>query len=124
VPGGPLVGCLAGGLGADRVIRVVVAVHLPVRGDRGGLVFPVPTGGGAGGDRAESADRPGRCGPGGVPGQAPGAVVHHRGDPGQVGVPGWVGQPGYPSGPGALPLRKQRVDAPADPGVQDGGDVP
>jgi hypothetical protein len=55
--------------------------------------------------------------------QAPGAVVHHRGHLGQVGVPGWVGQPGYPSGPGALGLREQRVDARADPGVNDGGDV-
>jgi hypothetical protein len=55
--------------------------------------------------------------------QAPGAVVHQCGDPGQVGVPDWVGQPGHPSGPSALPLRKQRVDARADPGVDDGGDI-
>jgi len=38
-------------------------------------------------------------------------------------VPGWVGQPGHPSGPGALSLREQQVDARADAGVEDGGDV-
>jgi hypothetical protein len=123
VPGGPLVGCLPGGRGADRVIGMVVAVHLPVRGDRGGLVFPVPTGGGACGNRAEGAGRPGRCGLGGVLAQAPGAVVHHRRDLGQVRAPVLVGKPGYSFGPGALGLREQRVDARADPGVQDGSNV-
>src|SRR5205814_1395663 len=79
-PCGPLIRCFPGGLGTDRIIRMVVAIYLPVRGDRGGLVFPLSASVGAGGDRAESADRPGRCGPGGVLAQAPGAVVHHRGD--------------------------------------------
>lgn len=60
---------------------------------------------------------------GGVLAQAAGAVVHHRGDLGQVGAPGWVGHVGYPPGLGALRLGKQRVDARADPGIQDGGDV-
>src|SRR6266568_5468785 len=75
VPRGPLIRCFPGRLGTDRVIGMVVAVHLPVRGDRGGLVFPLPAGGGAGGDRAEDADHPGRRGLGGVLAQAPGAVV-------------------------------------------------
>ena len=34
-----------------------------------------------------------------------------------------VGQAGYPSDPGALRLREQRMDARADAGVQDGGEV-
>jgi hypothetical protein len=52
-----------------------------------------------------------------------GAVVHHRGDLGQVGLAAGVRQPGYPSGPGALELREQWTDARADPGVEDGGDI-
>ena len=35
----------------------------------------------------------------------------------------WVRQLGDPAGPGAVRLGKQRVDARADPGVEDGGDV-
>jgi hypothetical protein len=38
-----------------------MAVHLAVGGDRGGLVFPLPTGGEPAGGRAKGADRLGRC---------------------------------------------------------------
>jgi hypothetical protein len=55
--------------------------------------------------------------------QAADAVVHHRGDLGQVGLAAWVRQPRDPSGTGATWLREQRTDARTDPGVQDGGDV-
>ncbi len=61
---------------------------------------------------------------GGVLAQPPGAVVHHGRDLGQVGLAVGVRQVGDASGPGALGLGEQRVDALADPGVQDGGDVP
>ena len=40
VPGGPLIRRVPGGLGADRVVGVVVAVRLPVGGDRGRLALP------------------------------------------------------------------------------------
>ena len=86
-------------------------------------MFPVAAGGRVGGYRAEGGDRPGGAGLGGVLAEALGAVVHHGGDLGQVGVAAGVGQPGDSSGPGALRLGEQRVDARADPGVQDGGDV-
>ena len=55
--------------------------------------------------------------------EPPGAVVHQGGDAGEVGLPGGVGQLGDAAGPGALRLGEQRVDARADPGVEDGGDV-
>ena len=55
VPGGPLVRRLAAGFGADRVVGMVVAVHLAVGGDRGCLVLPVAAGGRVGGYRAEGA---------------------------------------------------------------------
>ena len=77
-----------------------------------------------GGHRAEGGDRPRGGGLGGVLTEALGAVVHHRGDLGQVGPPVGVGQFGYPFGPGALRLGEQRVDALPDPRVEDGGDVP
>ena len=57
-------------------------------------MFPVPAGGGVGGYRAEGGDRPGGRGLGGVLAQAPGAVVHHGGDLGQVGMAVGIGQPG------------------------------
>ena len=102
---------------------MVVAVHFPVCGDAGGFLFPAPAGSGVGGYRTKSADCPGGAGQGGVPTEPPGAVVHHDGDLGQVDVAVRVGQLGDPPGPGALGLGEQRVDARADPGVQDGGDV-
>ena len=124
MPGGPLVWCLVAGFGADRVAGVVIAVGLAVGGDRGRLGLPGPAGGRVSGYRAERGDRPGGPGLGGVLAQALGAVVHHGGDLGQVGLPCGVRQPGDAAGPGALRLGQQRVDARADPGVQDGGDVP
>src|SRR6266487_295834 len=54
------VGGVAGGLGADWVVRVVVAVHLAVRGDRGRLLLPFMPGGRVSGERAEGCDGPGR----------------------------------------------------------------
>ena len=55
--------------------------------------------------------------------QAPRTFIHHRGDLSQVGPPVRLGQLGDPSGPGALRLAEQRVDARADPGADDCGDV-
>ncbi len=124
MPGGPLVWCLAAGFGADRVGRVAVAVHLAVGADAGCLGLPGPAAGLVSGYRAEGVDRPGRASPGGVLAQALGAAVHHGGDSGQVGLACGIGQPGDAAGPGALRLGQQRFDARADPGVQDGGDVP
>jgi hypothetical protein len=51
VPDGPLVRCFLAGLGTERVIWMVVAVHFPVRGDAGGFVFPAAAGSGVGGYR-------------------------------------------------------------------------
>ena len=101
VPGSPLVWCLVAGFGTDWVAGMVVAVRLAVGGDRGGVVLPPAASGQVGGHRAESADGPSRGGLGGVLAQTPHAVVHHRGDLGQVGLASGVGQPGYPFGPGA-----------------------
>ena len=123
MPGGALAGCLVAGFGAGGVAGVVIPVHFPVGGDRGRVVLPVAAGGRGGGHRAERLGCPGRGGPGGVLAQAPGAVVHHRGDLSQVGSPVRLGQLGDPSGPGALRLAEQRVDARADPGADDCGDV-
>jgi hypothetical protein len=92
------------GLGTERVIWVVVAVHFPVGGDAGGFLFPAAAGSGVGGYRTKSADCPGGAGQGGVPAEPPGAVVHHDGDLGQVDVAVRVGQLGDPPGPGALGL--------------------
>ena len=124
VPGRSLLRCLVGGFGSDRVVGMVVAVGLAVGGDRGGLGFPVAAGGRVGGNRPERGDRPGGTGLGGVLAEAPFAVVHHGGDLGQVGLAVWIGQVGDAAGPGTLRLGQQRVDALADPGVDDTGDVP
>ena len=74
-------------------------------------------------DRAEGRNRPGGRRLGGVLAQAASAVVHHGGDLGHVGAAVRVGQAGCSSGPGALRLGKNRVDSPADAGVEDSGDV-
>jgi hypothetical protein len=52
------------------------------------------------------------------------AAVHHGRDLSQVGPAAGVGQLGDALGPGALRLRQERVDALADPGVDDAGDIP
>jgi hypothetical protein len=124
VPGGSLVWHAAAGFGSDRVAGVLIAVHLTVGSDLGGLALPAAAGGRICRDRAESGDRPGRCGVGGVLAQALSAVIHHDRDLGRVGAAVRGGQVREPSDPGALPLGQQRVDTLADPGVQDGGDVP
>ena len=124
MPGSALVWCFPDGLGVDRVTRMVVATHLPVRGDGGGVLFPGAAGNGVGGHRAKSVHHPGGAGLSDVLAEAPGAVVHHGGDLGQVGLAFWVGQAGYPSGPRALRLGEERVDARPNPGVQDGGNIP
>ena len=124
MPGGPLVRRVPGGLRADRVVRDGHSRTSP--GRRRWRLPSVPRRGGrpAGGHRAESVDRPGGAGLGGVLAEPPGAVVHHRGDLGQVGLAAGVGRARYSSGPASLRLRGERVDPRADPGVQDGGDVP
>jgi len=58
VPGGPLVWHVADGLRADRIVWMVIAVHVAVSGDGGGLLFPGAAGSLAGGHRAKSVDRP------------------------------------------------------------------
>jgi hypothetical protein len=55
--------------------------------------------------------------------QSAGAVVHQDRDLGEVCLPRGFGQLGDAAGPGALQLGEQPVDALADPGVDDGGDV-
>jgi hypothetical protein len=123
MPGSPLAGTVSAGFGADRVAGMVVAVHLAVGGDRGCVLFPAVPRGRIGGHRPKRGDCPGGRGAGGVLAQAAGAVVHHGGDLGQVGLPLRVGQAGDAAGPRALGLRQQLFDARPDPGVQDGGDV-
>ena len=54
VPGRSLAGLGVRGLGPDRVIGVVVAVHFLVGADRGGLVLPAVPGGRAGGHRTRA----------------------------------------------------------------------
>ena len=123
VPGGALVGCVVGGFGADRVGGVVVAVGFAVGADRGCLVLPFLPGGRVVGYGAESGDGPGERVVGGELADPLFAVVHHGRDLGQVLVALRVGQVGHAIGPGALRPGEQRVDALADPGVDDAGDV-
>ena len=124
VPGGPLIRRVPGGLGADRVVRVVIAVHLPVGSDRGRLAFPFLPDSRIVRHRAERRDSPHGRDLGSVLAEPLLAVVHHGGDLRQVSPALGVRQLGDPFGPGALRLRQQRVDALPDPGVQDAGDVP
>src|SRR5262249_14554690 len=123
VPGGPLVRGLVAGFGADRVGGMVVAVHLAVGRDGGGFSFPVAAGGWVGGGRAECGDDPAGWGLGGVLAESTGAVVHQGCDFGEVGVTGGVGQVRDVAGPEAVRLGEQGIDALADAGVEDGGDV-
>ena len=123
VPGGALVGCVVGGFGADRVGGMVVAVGFPVGADRGCLVLPFLPGGRILGYGAESSNCPRERVVGGELADPPLAVVHHGRDFDQVLVALRVGQVRHAIGPGALRAGEQRVDALADPGIDDAGDI-
>jgi hypothetical protein len=78
---------------------------------------PVPAG------RAESGDGPGERVVGGELADPPLAVVHHGREFGQVPVTLRIGQVRHAIGPRALRPGEEWVDARADAGVQDAGDV-
>ena len=123
VPGGALVRRVPGGFGADRVGGVVVAVRLPVGADRGCLALPFLPGGRIVGYRAERRDGPGgrglaACWPSRCLRSSIMAAISAR-----YARRSGSGRSGHPFGPRALRLGEQRVDALADPGVDDAGDV-
>src|ERR1019366_4720704 len=124
VPGGTLIRRVAGGLGADRVIRVFIGVGLPVDADGGCLVLPFLPAGRIAGQRAEGLDRPRGRVLGGVLSDALLAVVHHDRDLGQVGVAVRIGQLGHAARPWALRLGLHGVHTLPEPGVEDAGDIP
>src|SRR6266536_3115199 len=86
-------------------VRVVVAVHLAVRGDRGRLLLPFMPGGRVSGERAEGCDGPGRRVLGGELAEALLAVVHHCRDLVEVHLAFGVGQDRHPLSSWALWLR-------------------
>ena len=124
MPCGSFLGAVGGGLGADGLAGVVVAVQLAVGADVGGAVLPVQAGQGVVGERvrARAGSRLGVLGE--VLADAVLSGVHRGGELGEEPVQLRVRCGGYLLGPGAGRERHQRVGDLAEPEVDDGGDVP
>ena len=123
IPGRPPVRGGRGGLGPDRVGRVVVAGQFPVRADRGRAPLPLQPVHRMPGHRPERAGRPGQGVLGGVLADPVLAGVHQRRDLGDVGAAFGVGDGGDLGGPRPGWQRDEGAEAVAEAGVDDGRDV-
>ena len=123
IPGRPPVRGGCGGLGTDRVGRIVVTGQFPVRPDRGRAPLPLQPVHRMPGHRPERAGGPGQGVLGGVLADPVLAGVHQRRDLGDISAAFGVGDSRDLGGPRPGWQRDEGAEPVAQAGVDDAGDV-